>query len=106
MLTSHELGFYKTFSHSSLKPPRTGKKAKPEVVVVPNRDYLYLYLKKMSFRGKVSLSQKDIANGLGITAQTVRRGQQRLEKAGLLEKVEGHDPALKTPTVFRIKNIG
>jgi len=101
MLTSHELGFYKTFCLE--KPNKIVKKIASTKNIIIDRDYVYLYLKKMSFRGKVAISQKDIAKSLGVTVQTIRRGQQRLEKAGLLERLEEPDPISKKPIMFKIK---
>jgi len=104
MLTSHELGFYKTFAYQSDKP-KLKKKKDTEKDIVAARDYLYLYLLKQSKWGEVSITQKDLAEKLGVTVQTIRRGQQRLEKAGLLKKVKDADPALKLPTTFKVVKI-
>jgi hypothetical protein len=99
-LTSHELGFYKDFSvHDDETKTKKVKQAKS---VVPDRDYLYLYLSKISVRGKVSITQKDLALKLGVTEQTIRRGQHRLEKCGLLEKVKMPNPVARQPTIFNL----
>jgi predicted transcriptional regulator len=100
MLTSHELGFYKDFA---IHDDETKvKKVKEVKSVVANRDYLYLYLVKMAVRGKVSMTQKELAQKLGVTEQTIRRGQHRLEKCGLLEKVKEANPVTRQPTTFKV----
>ena len=53
----------------------------------------------------VSITQKELAAKLGVTTQTIRRGQQRLEKCGLIEKVKDADPVAKQPATFKIKTI-
>lgn len=100
MLTSHELGFYKDFAIPDDKPKV--KKVNKVTSIVADRDYLYLYLKKISVRGKVSITQKELAEKLSVTIQTIRRGQHRLEKCGLLERVKEADPTARQPTTFKV----
>lgn len=100
MLTSHELGFYKDFSIHDDEPKV--KKVKELKSVVADRDYLYLYLAKIAVRGKVAITQKELAQKLGVTEQTIRRGQHRLEKCGLIEKVKMPNPVTRQPTIFKV----
>lgn len=99
MLTSHELGFYKDFD--GYERPKAQKVINDKPVVA-ERDYLYLYLKKIAVRGKVSITQKELADKLSVTVQTIRRGQHRLEKCGLIEKLTDADPVARQPTVFKV----
>lgn len=99
MLTSHELGFYKDFA--SYEKPKVPKVAN-EKPMIADRDYLYLYLKKISVRSKVSITQKELAEKLSVTIQTIRRGQHRLEKCGLLERVKEADPIARQPMTFKV----
>ena len=100
MLTSHELGFYKDFD--GYERPKAQKVVSKKPIVV-ERDYLYLYLRKIAVRGKVSITQKDLAQKLSVTVQTIRRGQHRLVECGLLEKIIDADPVARQPTVFKVK---
>jgi DNA-binding GntR family transcriptional regulator len=100
-LTSHELGYYKQF-YPIPDTPYIKKKPKVEVVN-KNKNILFLYLEKVSSKdGTVILSQKDIAEKLDVSVQTVRRWQHNLVSSGLLEKIEDHNSVLKKPITYRI----
>jgi DNA-binding MarR family transcriptional regulator len=105
-LTSHELGFYKELLPSHL--PVGYIKKKKEITVSKKfllKDYLWNFLKKRATCNEVSMSQKDIADELGVSIQTIRRKLQKLEKAGVLEKTGLSDPALKKPQTFKLKGV-
>jgi DNA-binding MarR family transcriptional regulator len=108
MLTSHELGFYRQFAHKDkVNQQFKTKKEKQQVQQLSaeelRKDYLWTYLKQRAHYNEVSVTQKELAKDLGVSIQTIRRKQQRLERAGFLKRIEEANAPLNQPIRFKLK---
>jgi len=76
-LTSHELGFYRDLADAPIRQS-TQKRKESETPYNYQKDYFYLFLKKVAVRGVVS---------------------------GVLIREKDCDPVGRLPTIFKIKNV-